>query len=537
MEPNPLPPLRPYQRDAVDMAVSRGSLLLALTMGAGKTRVAIEAVKELAPGPGAVFCTNSLKYQWAEVEIPKWHPGATVLVVDGTKKKRTAQYEQSHTYDYTVLSYDMLVHDWDLIRKHLSIGFVIADEATLIKGFRAKRSKRLKSMAKYSPYRFALSGQPVENRPEELFSIMEFVDPEVLGPFYKFDRTFIVRDGSGRPRRYRNLDTMNTIMSSAMYRKSRNDIAEFLPDRMESEIPVHLDPKSQAVYDHVRDDLLNLLEEATGSMGNFDLLSHYGKSDQSSGEAKGQIMARITAMRLLCSHPELLLRSATDFDDPSTRNGSAYAKSLLDQGILGDQGVVSPKMGSGSRNAFSSPKLDTLIHTVSDIFDTDETAKIVVFSGFKPMLGLIGARLRDLKIGYTSMTGDTPAAVRQQRMSRFNDDPRCRVFLSSDAGAYGINLQSGSHLINYDFPWSAGALAQRVARIDRTSSERQQINIVYLYNHGTIEQRQLEMLRQKTEVADAFVDGLGIDTSGSLALNLSSLRGFLSVGDHPVPRT
>ena len=525
MEPDALPPLRPYQRTAVDMAVERGSLLLALTMGAGKTRVAIEAVKELDPGPGVVFCTNSLKYQWAEAEIPKWHPGATVLVVDGTKKKRTAQYEQAAAHDYTVLSYDMLVHDWDLVRQYLPTGFVIADEATLIKGFRAKRSKRLKAMAKHVPYRFALSGQPVENKPEELFSIMEFVDPDVLGPFHKFDRAFIVRDPSGRPRRYRNLHVLNDLMSGAMYRKSREDIAEFLPDKVESEVPVHLDAKSQKVYDHVRDDLLRLLDEMvdSGSMGHFDLLAHYGKSDNESGEAKGQIMARITAMRLLCSHPSLLLRSAEDFDNPDTSTGSGYASELL------KAGVVSSETGGFGTDAASNKSL-ALFHTLSEVFEQDETAKVVIFSGFKPMVSLIGQQLVASKTGFTSMTGDTPAQERQRRMDRFNTDPKCRVFLSSDAGAYGINLNAGSHLINYDFPWSAGALAQRVARIDRTSSERQQINIVHLYNYGTIEHRQLEMLRQKAEVADAFVDGIGADPRGSLSLSLSSLRDFLSRG-------
>ena len=533
MEPHDhVPPLRPYQRTAVDMAVSRGSLLLALTMGAGKTRVAIEAVKELDPGPGVVFCTNSLKYQWAEVEIPKWHPGATALVVDGTKKKRTAQYEQAADHDYTVLSYDMLVHDWDLIREHLPLGFVIADEATLIKGFRAKRSKRLKAMAQHVPYRFALSGQPVENRPEELFSIMEFVDPEVLGPFHKFDRAFIVRDPSGRPRRYRNLNVLNDLMSGAMYRKSREDIAAFLPDKVELEVPVRLDPKTQKVYDHVRDDLLRLLDDmaSSGSMSNFDLMAHYGRSDDQSGEAKGQIMARITAMRLLCSHPYLLARSAADFDDAETSTGSAYASELVKAKVV----EISAYAGDCLDVTAGSNKAKALFHTLSDVFEEDETAKVVVFSGFKPMISLIGQQLAAAKIGFTSMTGDTPAQERQRRMDRFNHDPRCRVFVSSDAGAYGINLNAGSHLINYDFPWSAGALAQRVARIDRTSSERSQISIVHLYNHGTIEHRQLEMLRQKSEVAEAFVDGRGADARGSLSLTLSSLREFLSHGPLPV---
>jgi SNF2 family DNA or RNA helicase len=241
------------------------------------------------------------------------------------------------------------------------------------------------------------------------------------------------------------------------------------------------------------------------------------------GEAKGQIMARITAMRLLCSHPSLLLRSAADFDNDETSTGSAYASELVKAGII----EISAYEVGKSNFVGTSNKAAALFHTLSDVFEEDPSAKVVVFSGFKPMIHLLGQELAAARTGFTSMTGDTPAAERQRRMDRFNNDPRCRVFLSSDAGAYGINLNAGSHLINYDFPWSAGALAQRVARIDRTSSEREQINIVHLYNHGTIEQRQLEMLQQKAEVAGAFVDGKGMDDRGSLPLTLSSLREFL----------
>lgn len=144
------------------------------------------------------------------------------------------------------------------------------------------------------------------------------------------------------------------------------------------------------------------------------------------------------------------------------------------------------------------------------------------------MLGIIGDALKAQKIGYTSMTGDTPAKVRHDRITRFNTDPKCRLFLSSDAGAYGVNLDSGTHLINYDLPWSAGALQQRVARIDRTSTLHKRIDILYLYSQGTIEERQYQMLKEKSRIADAFIDGEGYSPkSGVLDLDLSSLKEFL----------
>lgn len=515
-------PLREYQIEAVKRGVERRSILLALTMGAGKTAVALTTARELREEDpslqAVVFCTNSLKYQWV-LEIQKWDPGATSVVIDGDKRKRRKQYAESELVDYTILSYDMLIHDWKEIVTHVQYDMLIADEVTMIKSFAAKRSKKLKTLAKSADVRIGLSGQPVENRPEELFSIMEFVDPEVLGPFHRFDRTFIDRNSWGKPIRYKNLDVLHDRLGDAMFRRSRADIAEYLPERQETDVPIGMDTKTADLYEYILGDLLAVIEEATnsGNFKSFNLMAHYGRgNDEDSNWLKGQIMSRLTAMRLLTGHPSLLLNSAADFDDEDTPSGSAYASLLLEQGMLGDLPTT-------------STKLTALLDMVDEIFSESMEQKVVVFSGFKPMLRLIGEGLQQRRIGYTSMTGDTPAKVRHERIVRFNTDPKCRLFLSSDAGAYGVNLDSGTHLINYDLPWSAGALQQRVARIDRTSTKHAHIDILYLYMAGTIEERQYHMLQEKARIADAFIDGRGYDPKdgGILQLELSSLREFL----------
>lgn len=518
----PIPELRPYQVEAIAKGVDRKAILLALTMGAGKTAVALTIVRQLRqldPSLQAtVFCTNSLKYQWV-AEIAKWDPGATSVVIDGDKRKRKRQYLQAENADYTLLSYDMLIHDWKEIVQHVQYDVLVADECTMIKSFVAKRSKKLKALGKNSQVRIALSGQPVENRPEELFSIMEFVDPEVLGSFHRFDRTFIDRNSWGKPVRYKNLDVLHDKMSDAMFRRSRVDIAQFLPDRFEFSVPVPLDQKSQGLYNYILSDLLKVIDEATanGNFKDFNLMAHYGRdADSDTNWLKGQIMARITAMRLLTGHSDLLRRSADDFDDEETASGSSYASQLKELGLL--DGLPD-----------SSTKLDALLDRVEEIFTESMDQKVVVFSGFKPMLKIIGDRLMAKKIGFTSMTGDTPAKDRHERITRFNTQPDCRLFLSSDAGAYGVNLDSGTHLINFDLPWSAGALKQRVARIDRTSSKHERIDILYLYTSGTIEERQYHMLAEKDRIAEAFIDGKGYPSGdgGVLQLELSSLREFL----------
>jgi SNF2 family DNA or RNA helicase len=513
-----LPPLRPYQEQAVDQALSRGSLLLAMTMGSGKTRTAIETVESLASEgkivAGCVFVQNSTKFQWKR-EIEYWS-GSTAHVIDGSKQQRAGQYRKAHKYRYTILNYEALIHDWDLIQDYLPIDFVIADEVTNIKSFKAKKSRRLKALGRHTPYRIGMSGQPVENRPEELFSIMEFVDPDVLGSFEKFDRTFITRDSWGRPKFYKNLDTLSQKMSEAMFRRSRADIAEFLPALMTMETPVPLDNWSLDLYNELKVDLLDVIDMAMAAgMGGFDLLANYGRSmdDEAANQFKGMIMSRVTAMRLLCGHPALLLKSASDFDDEAVHGGSQLASELKASGRL-------DKIPS------TSNKLIALMDTVHEILSEDPMNKVVIFSGFKAMLSLISIELKKSRYGHTLLSGDVPAAIRDERIVKFNSDYSCRVFLSSDAGAYGVNLDAGTHLISYDLPWSAGSFAQRVARIDRTSSRHESIVIDSMFCKSTIEERQYEMLIQKRKISEAFIDGQ-FDAKGQLVLDLSSLREFL----------
>jgi SNF2 family DNA or RNA helicase len=511
--------LRPYQTEAVERIVERQNLLLAMVMGSGKTATAISGVRLLRRqrqvDHGVVFALKSIKWQWVR-EINKWDPRATVQVVDGSKLQRHQAIRRADNFHYTILHYQCLVNDWDLIKRFLPIDFVILDEATAIKGMGTKTSKRAKLMAKHTDVRLALSGQPVENRPEELFSIMQFVDPDVLGPFPKFDRAFITRDHWGNPRSYKNLPVLAKRMETAMFRRSREDISEYLPERIEMEVPIVLDPAVMKLHDHIRADLSDAIDNAMsmgfGAGSSFDIMKHYGQGPADEGiSMMGQVMSRLLAMRMLSAHPHLLRLSAEQFDTPLSRRGSEYASLLAAQGLL--DGFPA-----------ETTKLAALIEMVEEILSEDPRHKVVVFSYFKPMLAMIARRI---KAGHALITGEVTGMQRDRAIVRFNSDPTCRVFLSSDAGAYGVDLPSGSHIINYDLPWSGGALAQRIARIDRTNSEFEQINVMYLYGHATIEARMYRLLQQKAKVARAFLDGEFDQKSGGLRLDLESLREFL----------
>jgi SNF2 family DNA or RNA helicase len=287
---------------------------------------------------------------------------------------------------------------------------------------------------------------------------------------------------------------------------------------MELPMPVELEPEHMALHDLVRDDLSNAIDKALGEGvrgGNFDIQAHYGRAPSGSDPGlMGQVMSRMLAMRMLSSHPALLRVSADNFDSQVTRSGSQYASELRAAGVLD---------GLPTTHA----KLDSLLEMITEIVNEDPRHKVVVFSFFKPMLAIIGSELRKLGITHSTLTGDSSTQERDERIVSFNTNPKHRVFLSSDAGAYGISLGAGSHLICYDLPWSAGALGQRISRIDRTDSLFKQITIGYMFGVETIEERMFNMLQQKRKVARAFIDGEFDIKSGTLNLDLQSLREFL----------
>jgi SNF2 family DNA or RNA helicase len=342
---------------------------------------------------------------------------------------------------------------------------------------------------------------------------MEFVDREVLGRFPKFDKTFIVRDHFGRPVKYQNLPILKQVMADVMYRKSRKDIEDFLPKIITMELPVELPRVVGDLYDFIAADCLEAIDAAiqAGSWSTFNVLAAYGRADDPKGRAMGDIMSRLTCMRLLCDHPSLLKASADEYDDPDSGRGSRYASWLKAEGYL--DGVD------------DSTKLDAAVDLIVQILEESSANRVVLFAFFKPLLRMLRTRLHNLGIQAAMLTGDMNAQARKASLESFQREKR--VLLSSDAGQYGIDLPHVNYLISYDLPWSAGAFAQRVARIDRTSSQFPHITVITMMAKNTIEQRQFDMLTQKRTVAEAWIDGQHIDAKGSLTLTLETLRSFL----------
>jgi SNF2 family DNA or RNA helicase len=508
--------LKPYQVEAVDKMVAQKRILVAYEMGLGKTPMTIAAIETLKPLKTLVLCLSSLKYQWKK-EIETFSD-SSVLVIDGTPKQRAEQYEAASKYDYIVMNYEQVVNDWDTIRT-FAFEAIVCDEATAIKGFKAKRAKKVKELAKNIPIKFALTGTPIENgRPEEIFSIMQFVDSSVLGRFDLFDKTFIVRNYFGGVDRYRNLPTLHKKLSEYSVRKSQKDedVAPYLPDAVYREpLLVKLDRGSQQVYNYIAQDLFALLQEAKESFGaNFNLAAHYGQAydaNDPANQLRGEVMSRVSALRMLCSTPSLLVQSAEDFEN-HTGKGSAYIHSI----------------GDLLHGLSKTPKMDFTISYLSDHLEIDDSYKAVVFASYLGSVEELVTRLNAKGFGAVAYTGEMNAVKKEDAKLKFQTRPHIRVLVSSDAGGYGVDLPQANLLVNFDQPWSSGLAVQRNGRIIRASSEWGTVTIQDILIKDSIEQRQFDMLRQKKSVASAVLDGEGINTRGGVDLTVGSMINFLS---------
>lgn len=544
--------LHPFQNEAVDRGLDRGNLLIAWEMGLGKTLAGI-AIAETLLGEGEIRCATivcdaSLKYQWAEaiakhtdvdkrtiyvmnegtrqaMEVPTEE---FCIIIDGPPKTRAALYEKAlkRKPDYIILGYTNVVSDWAQVRRTPKECHIL-DEITAIKTFKAQRTKKIKRFQ--ATYRYGLTGTPMENgKPEETYSIMQYIDPYVLGGptgdrFDLFDRTYIVRNGYGGVMRYRNLPVLHAKLSVAMSRKTAEDpeVAPYLPEVFEKDIPVDLDAKTRKAYKAIAAHLLAELQQVRYD-GSFDVFAHYqGEANPNENSQQGKIMARMQALDMLLDHPDLIVASGIAYQDSQRQRdagvdkknwpGSKYCYDVWQSGLLDD--------------VLTSPKLDAAVGEINTALAANPKNKVIVFSFFREMIDIIQDSLPEgISVQYH---GGMNASQKAAAKAKFTQDPDCRVFISSHAGAKGTDLYMANYLLNYDMAWSAGQQDQINARHRRASSLFEHIRILNMICRNTTEPRKKASVAFKRKTARAVIDGKGADSKGRVENDLESLTEHL----------
>ena len=464
--------LFPYQVEGVTRFLEAGRLLLADDMGLGKTAQAIGACHVLHATKvvtrGLIIVPAALKSQWAR----EWALFSDVPLtpVDGPPDVRRALY-RGHTTGFLVVNYEQVLKDLpELVR--LAPEVVVLDEAQRIKNWAAKTSVYVKQLQ--PRWRLVLSGTPLENRLDELASLMEWVDDLALEPKWRLGEWHTQRaDGKKEVVGVRNLDTLRTRLAPSMLRRIRREVLSQLPPRTDTIIPVPLTVEQMSAHSDYDQPIAQLMRQAAKRpLTQKQFLT---------------LMSYFTAQRVICNG-----LAQRNFEEvwPMLEHGARPTDATL-------QGLFTPKL------AEFRELLSNLVLT--------QQRKVVVFSAWKRMLRLAEWAIADVlaEAGQRAVhfTGDESQARRTQNVIDFHDDPTASVFFATDAGGVGLNLQrAASACIHLDLPWNPAVMEQRSGRVFRLGQTRP-VDIYALVGTGGIEERIASIVGSKKALFDGLFDG------------------------------
>jgi hypothetical protein len=439
-------PLFPYQREGMLHLAFAERGLLADEMGLGKTIQAIAAcalLHRLGKARRVLVVTPaSLKTEWEE-QILRF-TGLPYQLVFGGRQQRLSRYDGAPFF--TLVNYEQMLADALDVNTRLSPDIVVLDEAQRIKNWNTKTAQAVKRLR--SRYAFVLTGTPIENRIDELHSLMDFLNPSVLGPLFRFNRDFYELDDRGRPSGYRNLDQLHARIRPYMLRRRKSEVETELPERTDRNHFVSmtdLQKQNYGAHEHQVAKLMNAAQRRPLTQPEQEKLQR-----------------ELAMMRMICDTNYIL--------DPEDRE---------------------------------CPKLAELEKVLEECREND--AKVIVFSEWERMLELVRELCQRLKTGFAWHTGSVPQLRRRAEINAFKNDANCRVFLSTDSGATGLNLQNASVVINCDLPWNPAKLEQRIARAWRKHQTRP-VTVINLVSENTLEHRMLDTLANKQALADGVLD-------------------------------
>lgn len=439
--------LFPYQVEGVAFLASKGRALLADDMGLGKTLQAITAAHWLAENENVervlVVCPASLKHQWAR-EIEKF-TGHKAQIVQGVASARHVQYRASSRF--TIINYELVLRDLTVISSVLRPDLLILDEAQRIKNWQTKIASTIKLIP--SRHAFILSGTPLENRLQDLYSLLQVVDARVLGPLWRCMLDFHITDERGKVIGYRNLSELRRRLKPVMLRRDRALVSDQLPERTEVRLDIPM-----------RNDQIELHDDALSAAGK---LATIAKKRPLTPSEQNRLMAALQTARMACN-----------------------AAGLVDKETEG------------------SPKLDELARLLEELC-LQSNRKAVIFSQWERMTAMVEKLALSMGLGFVRLHGGVPTHKRGELMDRFRDDDAVQLFISTDAGGVGLNLQSATVLINLDMPWNPAVLEQRIARVHRLG-QKSNVQIFLLIAENSYEGRVAQLVQGKRELFNSVIN-------------------------------
>ena len=441
--------LRGYQVEGVQWLERLRSMylngILADDMGLGKTIQAIVAVTQIGKAnkkPVLIVCPTSLLYNWKE-EFHRFNPKIKTLVIDGIPNQRKKLINDIKKYDAVITSYSLLQKDIEQYQK-TTFSYSILDEAQHIKNRGTRNAKSVKMVK--ADHRLILSGTPIENSLEELWSLFDYLMPGFLSTYERFSEKYIRVQGDEQ---------------TANLQYLRKKAAPFILRRMKSDVLKDLPPVDEIVYHTQLSDAQNELYKSYAESA----LGELTKMVERDGFDKCQIhvLATLTRLKQICCHPAIFAKEEAESGD------SAKYEMLLDL-------------------------LDTL---------NEGNHKTVIFSQYTKMLHIMRQDLEKRGVSFVYLDGSTKN--RLELVKKFNSDPSILVFLVSlKAGGTGLNLTGADTVIHYDMWWNPAVENQATDRVHRIGQKRS-VSVYKLVTKGTIEEKIVDMQNRKRGLVKKIV--------------------------------
>ena len=442
--------LYPYQKEGVEFSLFKKSAIIGDEMGLGKTlqAITISLLKKKIFGFGKVLIVSpsSVKDQWQR-EINRF-TDETAVVVSGPRKKREEIYTNSEDF-FKITNYEAVLRDI-LVISRWKPDLIILDEAQRIKNFETKTHQALLSLP--HNHSLVITGTPLENKLEDIYSIVQFSDSKLLTPLWAFaaNHMRLSKSRTSKVLGYKNLEIVNEKLKSLVIRRTKEAVLDSLPDQLENNYYLDLSWEQKEIHQGLVHSLLVIINKRI--LTPMDIK---------------RIQQILLSMRMVCD--------------------STY---LLD------------------KKTNISPKLSELAILLNDLVINNKR-KVLIFSEWTTMTYLISKVLSDMGIPFVDFSGKIPVKKRQLLVDEFQNNLECKVFLSTDAGGVGLNLQSADCLINFELPWNPARLNQRIGRINRIGQKSRSINVINMISKESIEEKVYAGIQLKQELFDAVLEGKG----------------------------
>lgn len=441
--------LFPYQKKGVEFVLFRKSAIIADEMGLGKTLQAISAavLKKNIFGfkKALIVCPASIKAQWKS-EIERFTEEQAVIV-EGIPEEREKVYLRDNAYFY-IVNYETILRDSQAINR-AGIDFLILDEAQRVKNFETKTASAVKRLN--ARHTLVITGTPIENKLIDIFSIMAILDPHFFGPLWEFSYQHCLFDPERKDKinGYYNLQSLNKKLENIVLRRQKRQVLEELPNLQQIDIPMKMSPLQSEMHASFVSGLGQIVRKKY--LTPYDL-------------KKLQLL--LANMRMVCD--------------------STY--------LIDDQTNESPKL----------EELQYILLENLDIRNND--IKLIIFSEWVKVHKLIGDMLREHNVGFVELNGKVPVKNRGALIKKFESDPNIKIFLSTEAGGSGLNLQVADTLINFELPWNPAKKNQRIGRIDRLGQKSKKLVIYNFITKGSIEEQIATGLIVKQNLFEGVLD-------------------------------